>query len=95
MGDGYLPNERSLAQARPYLDKLMHYLEEEGRDPAQFGLEPRLNYGDGNVDEWIARLDEWRDVGATHLSLNTMYVGFDTRRHIEALRRFAQEAGLS
>ena len=95
MGDGYMPNERTLAEAQPALDKLARYLEQEGRDAAQFGLEPRLNYGDGDPDEWRRRLDEWRGANATHLSLNTMYVGLDTRQHIDALRRFAEEIGLA
>lgn len=94
LGDGWLPNSRTVAQTRPMLDKLVRYLEEEGRNPADFGLEPRLNYGDGDPQAWASAMDEWRQAGATHLSLNTMYSGFDIQKHIAALRRFAEEVDL-
>lgn len=95
MGDGWLPNTRTVSKAQPMLDKLARYLEEEGRDPGAFGLEPRLNYGDGDPRVWAETMEAWREAGATHLSLNTMYAGFDMEQHIAALRRFAQEVGLS
>ncbi len=95
LGDGYLPNERSVAQARPILQKLRQFLEEEGREPHSFGIEPRLNYGTGDVGDWLAELELWRAEGATHLSFNTMYQGFDMAAHLAALQRFASEAGLS
>lgn len=94
LGDGWLPNARTVTQARPMLDKLVQYLEQEGRDPASFGLEPRLNYGDGDPQVWTSTLEAWRHAGATHLSLNTMYAGFDMSQHLDALRRFAGEIGL-
>lgn len=95
MGDGWMPNTRTVEKARPTLDALWQYLEEEGRDVASFGLEPRLNYGDGDPTIWARTMQDWREAGATHISLNTMYVGFKTRQHIDALRRFAEEVSLS
>jgi probable F420-dependent oxidoreductase len=95
LGDGWLPNARSVERAQPMLDKLAHYLEEEGRDRSTFGLEPRLNYGDGDAQVWTTTMEAWRKAGATHLSLNTMYVGFDMDQHLAALRRFAEEISLS
>ena len=94
LGDGWLPNSRTLAQTRPMLDKLARYLEQEGRNPGSFGIEPRLSYGDGEPDTWANTIDEWRAAGATHLSLNTMYQGFTMKEHLAALRRFAEEVGL-
>lgn len=95
LGDGWLPNARSVERAQPMLDKLAHYLEEEGRDRSTFGLEPRLNYGDGDAQSWTSTMEAWREAGATHLSLNTMYAGFDMAQHLAALQRFAAEVGLS
>lgn len=95
LGDGWLPNTPTASKARTMLDKLARYLEEEGRDPGAFGLEPRLSYGDGDPSVWAETLEAWRGAGATHLSLNTMYAGFNMKAHIAALRRFAEEVGLS
>lgn len=95
LGDGWLPNYRRVADARPALDRLQRYLVEEGRVWDEFGLEPRLLYGDGDPDRWAAIMDEWRHAGATHLSLNTMYAGLEEpQQHMDALRHFAQEMGV-
>ena len=37
--------------------------------------------------EWATRAPEWRDLGATHLSVNTMGAGLSPRGHIEAILR--------
>ena len=91
LGDGWFPNYRSAAAAKPSLDKLAEYLAANGRSLADFGIEARLSYGDGRTDEWQQSLSEWQEAGATHLTLNTMYLGFDTPgKHIEAITRFAE-----
>ncbi len=91
LGDGWFPNYRSTTAAQPSLDKLAQYLEANGRALADIGIEPRLSYGDGRADEWQQVLAEWQAVGATHLTLNTMYLGFDTpQKHIAAITKFAE-----
>jgi hypothetical protein len=37
-----------------------------------FGIEARLNAGTGAPDDWVKTVEEWRRLGATHLSVNTM-----------------------
>ena len=96
MGDGWLPGHRTVEAARPALDTLTRYIEEAGRKPEDVGLEPRLHYGDGNPDEWLAILEGWRAAGATHASFNTMGSGFDTPdKHLEGVRRFGEGVGLT
>ncbi|HSQ16581.1 MAG TPA: LLM class F420-dependent oxidoreductase [Anaerolineales bacterium] len=91
LGDGWMPNYRQVEQARPALDLLRRSLDEYGRDPASFGLEPRLNYSLGGPMEWMVMIQAWQAVGATHMSVNTMGCGFSTpAAHLEALRKFAQ-----
>ncbi len=93
MGDGWMPSSRTAAQASGALEKLDRYLEEAGRTRAGFGLEGRLHYGRGDPDVWAAEIDAWRAQGATHLSINTMYAGFQTPdEHMRAVRRFAEAA---
>ena len=65
---------------------------EAGRDWSTFGLEPRIDVSDGTPDDWRHTADEWRALGATHLSLTTMGGGFEgAGGHIERLRE-AKEA---
>lgn len=95
LGDGWMLNYRTLADARPGLDQMDRYLAEAGRTRAGFGLEPRLPYGDGDPTAWAALVKEWGGVGATHLSFNTMGKGFDTAAaHITAMGAFAGAIGL-
>lgn len=91
LGDGWMPNHRSAAEARPALEKIGRYLEDAGRRWEDIGLEPRLRYGNGKADDWHRQISEWRSVGATHLSLNTMHCGLDTPvGHIKAMETFAE-----
>ena len=95
LGDGWMPNYRRPADARPSLDRLASYLDENGREPGGFGVEARLTYGDGKPQSWIDLVDEWREVGATHISFNTMGSGFATPdQHLAAVRQFAAAMNL-
>jgi hypothetical protein len=88
-----MPNYRQVEQARPALDLLYRSLQEHGRDPASFGLEPRLNYNIGGAAEWRLMLQAWQAAGATHISVNTMGCGFTTPdAHLAALHKFAHVA---
>lgn len=96
IGDGWMLNIRTIEQARPALDKLNYYLEEAGREKASFGIEPRLNMNLFGPDQWISLMRTWEELGATHLTVNTMGCGYDTTSaHIEALKHFAELTGLS
>ncbi|MBW8011391.1 MAG: LLM class F420-dependent oxidoreductase [Chloroflexi bacterium] len=91
MGDGWLINQRNAAEAKPGLEKLDAFLKEVGRSREDIGLESRLMYADGNPDVWAQGMEEWRELGATHIALNTMYAGLDTAAaHIEAIKVFAK-----
>ncbi len=90
LGDGWMTNHRSPADARSDLDLLERCLEEAGRSRSDFGLEPRISYGSGDPEAWEKLLRGWQEVGATHLSFNTMGAGFKTpREHIQAVQKFA------
>jgi probable F420-dependent oxidoreductase len=93
MGDGWMPNYRTAAEARPHLDRLRALLDELGRSPDQVGIEPRMSYGKGVPGAWRDSMKSWQAAGATHLTLNTMYLGFETpAKHIDAIRLFAETA---
>lgn len=95
MGDGWMPGFQDAEQAKPSLEKIAGYAEEAGRTMDEIGMEPRMYYGNGNVDEWQVTMDGWQGIGATHLSLNTMNGGFtNDQQHLDAVRDFAEKVGI-
>jgi probable F420-dependent oxidoreductase len=96
LGDGWMPNTRAMEQAEPLLDKLSQYLEQAGRNKATFGIEPRLNMSMIGPEGWTSFMQSWEGLGATHIMVNTMGCGYTTpSAHLEALKHFAEVAGLS
>ena len=62
-----------------------------GRNPDAIGMEPRVNYADGDPEYWQARAELWRTLGATHFSINTMSANLTTPdAHINAIREFKE-----
>lgn len=95
-GNGWLLNYREAKRAQPEIEKLAQYLGENGRSLTDIGIEFRLSYGDGGPDIWQQTIMDWQAVGATHMTLNTMYLGFDTpQQHMNAIQHFAQQMALS
>ena len=91
LADGWMPNYRSAADARPALDTLDRLLAQAGRLRSQFGLEPRLKYAKGDPQAWETSRREWQAAGATHLTIDTMNCGFTTpAAHIQAIQTFAK-----
>ena len=90
VGDGWMPLFLTPADAAPALAVLDEALAANGRDRSSFGFEVRIPYGTGDADEWRARLEGWRAVGATHASLVATDAGLTgAAEHIVALERFA------
>jgi probable F420-dependent oxidoreductase len=93
LGDGWMPDYRNIADARPTLALLDRCLTEAGRSRDQIGIEPRITYGSGNAKAWEQSMQDWQAEGATHLSFNTMRSGFTTpQEHIQAIQKFAELA---
>ena len=89
-GDGWLPGYASVTEAQPALDQLGAYLEQEGRQLDEFGLEPRPKLAGGDMEQMLIRAEEWKLAGASHLSINTMGCGFSSlSQHMGALDDFA------
>lgn len=93
--DGWMPNYRKAADIQPHLELLDKFLAAEERARKDIGLEARMQFGEGDPSVWTQTLEEWRKVGVTHITINTMGVGFDTpQKHIKAIKVFAEEMGL-
>lgn len=95
LGDGWLPTYRSLEDAIEPLKKMTKYLSENNRSWQEFGLEVRLQFGDGNPDVHQKTAARWKAAGAGFLGVNTMGSGFKKpQEHIAALHTFAREIGV-
>ncbi len=91
LGDGWLPQGKPDERMREAVERLQSYIREAGRDPSKVGIEARMNAREGDLDEWVRQTEGWRDLGATHISINTMGAGFKSPgEHIEAIRRYKE-----
>ncbi len=71
LADGWFPQVApgpKLAEAKAAVDEAATAA---GRDPATLGMEGRLSW-QGDPDALAALAAQWRDNGATHISINTM-----------------------
>src|SRR2546425_7982914 len=91
LGDGWLPQGKPDERMREAVERLQSYIREAGRDPSKVGIEARMNAREGDLDEWVRQTEGWQDLGATHISINTMGAGFKSPdEHIEAIRRYKE-----
>lgn len=80
--------------ARATVERLKVFAKEAGRDAATIGMEPRINLGDGDPEFWQEQAEVWEDMGATHISVNTMRAGLNTPQdHINAIQQFKEVIG--
>lgn len=90
LADGWFPQ----VQPGERLDHAQEVIAEAasaaGRDPSAIGMEGRVRWRDGGLDEVVERSARWREAGATHLAINTMGAGLPTLQdHLEALAAVA------
>jgi probable F420-dependent oxidoreductase len=87
IGDGWLPQSPPTAEARRQVELVRSAAVEAGRDPAEIGFEPRLSLGLVPEKEWPDFVEGWRELGATHLGVNTMNMGLGKpEEHAAVLR---------
>jgi probable F420-dependent oxidoreductase len=93
LADGWFPQMRPDDEGRATLERLREYIIEAGREPSAVGIEGRLNAAKATPDEWAETTAKWRELGATHVSFNTMGAGFtSTQQHIDAIRQYKEAA---
>ncbi len=94
LADGWFPQFRPGDTARQTIDRLHGYIRDAGRKPADVGIEGRVGIANSTPDDWAKGVQDWRDLGATHLGVNTMGAGLTSpREHIDAIRRFKEAVG--
>jgi len=93
IADGWFPQFRPGPQGKDTIERLRGYLRDAGRDPASFGIEGRVSILNTPEPDWAAAIEGWRELGASHVTLNTMNAGFASpQAHLDAVRRFRELA---
>jgi probable F420-dependent oxidoreductase len=94
LADGWFPLGPLNDTMRGNIERLRTYIVEAGRSLDAVGIEARVNASDGGPDDWQRVTEAWQQIGATHISLNTMKAGYKSLdEHIDALRRYKEVAG--
>jgi probable F420-dependent oxidoreductase len=94
LGEGWIPLGNPGSKTAAMLEALRGYLVDEGRDPATFGIEAWIRFGDGDPDGWRETADKWLELGATHLTFYTSGQGTGgLDKQIEAMRAFKEVMG--
>jgi probable F420-dependent oxidoreductase len=99
LGDGWM-SLVSPDEAEGFLERLHTYTREAGRAPEEVGIEATVSLTEDlhaqpvprmrTPDQWRRDVQRWRELGATHLTVNSMGAGLTSaQEHVEALERFA------
>lgn len=97
LGDGWLPQFEGFGadgtstneDGRRLIAKLHDYITAAGRDPAAVDIEGRIKLGERSPEACAAEVAAWSELGATHVTLNTMGAGLTSpEAHMDAIRRF-------
>jgi probable F420-dependent oxidoreductase len=75
LADGWFPMVRPGDDLQRALDLIAESARAAGRDPAAIGMEGRVTWDPEDGDRFVRQVDRWRDEGATHLTIDTMYTG--------------------
>lgn len=91
LGDGWFPQFQPDSKGRERIVEIKEHARAAGRNPDVIGIEGRISITAGNPDAWHATAAAWSEIGATHLSVNTMRAGLQgPDQHIEAIERFKE-----
>jgi len=88
LADGWMMNTPTERDPRAALVEVRELVAAAGRPAADFGVEVRFVLGK-EVEETVAEVSEWHQLGISHATINTMGAGLAwPGGHIDALSRF-------
>ena len=102
VGDGWMPLHLPAGDAAGReIETLMGYVEAEGRSRDEIGIDAWVSMGAGDGADWRCEVEGWRDLGASHITLNTAYdfdhheriPGTSLDDHIAAARSYRAAVG--
>lgn len=93
IADGWFPQFAPDPEGAAAIERLHGYVRDAGRRPEDVGIEGRISMARTTEEQWGSTLEAWRELGATHVSFNTMGADLHSpQNHIEAIERFKQQA---
>jgi len=94
IADGWFTHAQPNDDGRSALARFRGYVREAGRDAEAFPIEGRVNVARlAGPDAWVTTGEGFRDMGCTHLEVNTMGAGYaDLGAHLKTLERFRRDA---
>jgi probable F420-dependent oxidoreductase len=91
LGDGWFPLLDPDDKCRAAIEKIHLFARSAGRDPNVIGIEGRVAAGQGSEETWLKRIAAWKELGATHVTVNTMKAGLTSvTAHIDTIKRFRE-----
>jgi len=88
VADGFMTQRPLAGGWGATLDRMRAWRADAGRDPGDFGVDARVSVNEGTPDDWRREAEDWRRLGATHLTVNTMNGGLrGAEAHVERLRQ--------
>lgn len=91
LADGWFPRVRPGQSLERGLRRIAEAAEEVGRSADDIGMEGQAHWTPKDPDGFLAEVDLWREIGATHLAVNTLGCGLaGVDDHVAALRLVAQ-----
>ncbi len=91
MADGWFPQFQPDSAGQEKIHEMREHAVTAGRDPKAVGIEGRIGIANDKREDWEKKAAAWDEVGATHLSVNTMRAGLKgPDQHIEAIKRFKE-----
>ncbi|MGH2378648.1 MAG: LLM class F420-dependent oxidoreductase [Candidatus Limnocylindria bacterium] len=93
VADGWLTHAQPGDEGRAAVRTFRAMVRESGRDPAKVGLEGRVSAAATPRERWPEQVAWWREVGASHVELNTMGAKYGSiDEHLGALEHFLAAA---
>lgn len=86
IADGFFATSASHETHERLMATIVDEMRRIDRDPATFGIEPRISVAGSSADDWKRSYSWWREQGITHVTINTMGAGFvSIDQHLDAL----------
>ncbi len=94
LADGWFPQVRPGDDLDHALAVIADAAAAAGRDPSTIGMEGRVTWQADKPDAFERQVERWRAAGASHLTINTMGMGFGgLDGHLEAITAAAAHCG--
>ncbi|MEZ4514559.1 MAG: LLM class F420-dependent oxidoreductase [Chloroflexota bacterium] len=102
LGDGWLNIYHGPEQFADGVAKIRAAAVKAGRNPHAIGLESWVGMGGSSTpDDWRAEIEQWRSLGTSHITLNTIFnrghikpiQGRDAATHLRAMEIYMEAVG--